>query len=65
MGGFITSPTDTLNAHAALLSIELKIEYVMTQLPEHPLHNLIRKSMETPGQETQKSVAYAHEHLRN
>ena len=51
-GGFKTSPTDTLDAHAALLPIELKIEKachdaitrIATLPQEHPLHKLIRKS---------------------
>ena len=51
-GGYRTSPTDTLDAHAALLPIDLKIEKVchdaitrIATLPqEHPLHKLIRKS---------------------
>ena len=52
-GGFRTSHTDTLDAHSALLPINLKIEKVchdtitrIATLPqEHPLHKLIRKSM--------------------
>ena len=51
-GGFRTSPTDALDAHAALLPIELKVEKVchdaisrIATLPQaHPLHKLIKKS---------------------
>ena len=51
-GGFRTSPMDTLDAHAALLPIDLKIERachdaitrIATLPQEHPLHKLIRKS---------------------
>ena len=51
-GGFRTSPTDTLDAHAALLPINLKVEKachdVITRIAtlpqEHPLHKLIRRS---------------------
>ena len=51
-GGFRTSPTDSLDAHAALLPIDLKIEKachdaitrIATLPQEHPLHKLIRKS---------------------
>ena len=51
-GGFRTSPTDTLDAHAALLPIDLKVEKachdVITRIAtlpqEHPLHKLIRRS---------------------
>ena len=51
-GGFRTSPSDTLDAHAALLPIELKVEKVchdavtrIATLPQaHPLHKLIKKS---------------------
>ena len=51
-GGFRTSPSDALDAHAALLPIELKVEKVchdaitrIATLPQaHPLHNLIKKS---------------------
>ena len=51
-GGLRTSPTDTLDAHAALLPIDLKIEKachdaitrIATLPKEHPLHKQIRKS---------------------
>ena len=51
-GGFRTSPTDSLDAHAALLPIDLRIEKVchnaitrIATLPkEHPLHALVKKS---------------------
>ena len=51
-GGFRTLPTDSLNTHAALLLINLKIERAshnaitrLATLPqEHPMHKLIRKS---------------------
>ena len=52
-GGFRTSPSDSLDAHAALLPINLKVEKVchdvitrMATLPQaHPLHKLIKKSI--------------------
>jgi ribonuclease HI len=51
-GGFRTSPSNSLDAHAALLPIKLRIEKVchnaitrMAALPrEHPLHALVKKS---------------------
>ena len=51
-GGFRTSPTNSLDAHAALLPVDLKIERachnaitrIATLPQEHPLHKLIRKS---------------------
>jgi hypothetical protein len=51
-GGFRTSPTDSLDAHAALLPMELRVQKVchaaitrMATLPvEHPLHSLVKKS---------------------
>jgi ribonuclease HI len=51
-GGFRTSPTDSLDVHAALLPIDLQVEKAchnaytrMAALPpSHPLHKLIRKS---------------------
>ena len=51
-GGFRTSPTDALDAHAALLPLDLKIKKTchdaitrIATLPKsHPLHKLIRKS---------------------
>ena len=51
-GGFRTSPTDALDAHASLLPLDLKIEKachdaitrIATLPQEHPLHKLIRKS---------------------
>ena len=51
-GGFRTSPTDTLDAHAALLPIDLKIEKachdaitrIATLPQEHPMHKVIRRS---------------------
>jgi ribonuclease HI len=51
-GGFRTSPTDSLDAHAALLPMELRVQKAchaaitcMATLPvEHPLHSLVKKS---------------------
>ena len=51
-GGFRTSPTDSLDAHAGMLPIELRIEKSchkaitrMATLPcEHPLHALVKRS---------------------
>ena len=51
-GGFRTSPTDSLDAHAGMLPIELRIEKAchnaitrLATLPrEHPLHALIKRS---------------------
>jgi hypothetical protein len=51
-GGFRTTPTDSLDVHAALLPINLRVEKAchnaytrMAALPpSHPLHKLIRKS---------------------
>ena len=51
-GGFETSPTDSLEAHAALLPIELRVKKAcfntitrMATLPhEHPLHLLVKRS---------------------
>ena len=51
-GGFRTSPTDSLDTHAGLLPIELRIEKTchnaitrMATLPsEHPLHALVKRS---------------------
>jgi ribonuclease HI len=51
-GGFQTSPTDSLDAHAAILPIELRIEKAchnaltrMAALPKkHPLHALVKKT---------------------
>ena len=52
MGGFRTSPTDSLDTHAALLPIELRVKKAcfnlisrMATLPhEHPLHSLVKRS---------------------
>ena len=51
-GGFRTTPTDSLDAHAALLPMELRVEKacsnaitrMATLTPEHPLHALLKKS---------------------
>ena len=51
-GGFRTSPTDSLDAHAALLPMELRVEKAchnaitrIAALPrEHPLHALVKRS---------------------
>jgi ribonuclease HI len=51
-GGFRMSPTDTLDAHVALLPMELRMQKVchaaithMATLPvEHPLHSLVKRS---------------------
>jgi hypothetical protein len=51
-GGFRTSPTDSLDTHAAILPIELRIEKAchnaltrMAALPKkHPLHVLVKKT---------------------
>ena len=51
-GGFRTTPTDSLDAHAALLPMELRvakacsnaITRMATLTPEHPIHALVKKS---------------------
>ena len=51
-GGFRTSPTDSLDAHAALLPMELRVQKachaaimrIATLPAEHPLHSLVKKS---------------------
>jgi ribonuclease HI/endonuclease/exonuclease/phosphatase family metal-dependent hydrolase len=51
-GGFRTSPTDSLNAHAALLPMHLKVgkahhnaaTRLATLPPKHPLHNHLRRA---------------------
>ena len=54
-GGFRTTPTDTLDAHAALLPMDLRVQkscYAaitrMATLPvQHPLHNIVKRSAKT------------------
>ena len=52
-GGLRTTPTDTLDAHASLLPLDLRIEKachdaitrIATLPPEHPLHDPVKKSV--------------------